>query len=121
MPEQAYEWIEYKVVDGVATITFNAPQFNNALGLKGLQEFSMLFIAPRPTTPSVLCWSPGEARPSGRVQPEGNSRQKTSTSKKSPLTFACWQCGGTRSSSVHPYAETDPAAVNGVAAAPGLE
>jgi enoyl-CoA hydratase/carnithine racemase len=39
MPEQAYEWIEYKVSDGVATITFNAPQFNNALGLKGLQEF----------------------------------------------------------------------------------
>ena len=38
MSEQAYEWIDYKVADGVATITFNAPQFGNALGLKGLQE-----------------------------------------------------------------------------------
>src|SRR3954465_7003372 len=39
MSEQAYDWIEYKVAHGVATITFIAPQFNNALGLKGLQEF----------------------------------------------------------------------------------
>ena len=39
MSEQTYEWIEYKLADGVATITFNAPRFNNALGLKGLQEF----------------------------------------------------------------------------------
>jgi 2-(1,2-epoxy-1,2-dihydrophenyl)acetyl-CoA isomerase len=39
MAEQAYEWIEYKVANGVATIIFNAPQFANALGLKGLQEF----------------------------------------------------------------------------------
>jgi 2-(1,2-epoxy-1,2-dihydrophenyl)acetyl-CoA isomerase len=39
MSEQAYEWIEYRMADGVATITFNAPQFSNALGLKGLQEF----------------------------------------------------------------------------------
>ena len=39
MSEKAYEWIEYKLADGVATITFIAPQFNNALGLKGLQEF----------------------------------------------------------------------------------
>ena len=39
MTESKYEQIEYKVVDGVATITFNVPQFGNALGLKGLQEF----------------------------------------------------------------------------------
>ena len=39
MPEHDYEWIEYRVADGVATITFNAPQFANALGLAGLQEF----------------------------------------------------------------------------------
>ena len=39
MSDKAYEWIEYKLTDGVATITFIAPQFNNALGLKGLQEF----------------------------------------------------------------------------------
>ena len=32
MSGQAYEWIEYKVAHGVATITFIAPQFNNALG-----------------------------------------------------------------------------------------
>jgi 2-(1,2-epoxy-1,2-dihydrophenyl)acetyl-CoA isomerase len=39
MAEHAYQWIEYKVDDGAATITFNAPQFGNALGLAGLQEF----------------------------------------------------------------------------------
>src|SRR4249919_2004351 len=39
MSEQTYEWIEYELADGVATITFNAPRFGNALGLKGLQEF----------------------------------------------------------------------------------
>jgi enoyl-CoA hydratase/carnithine racemase len=39
MSEQAYEWIEYRIADSVATITFKAPQFSNALGLKGLQEF----------------------------------------------------------------------------------
>jgi enoyl-CoA hydratase/carnithine racemase len=39
MSEQAYDWIEYKIAHGVATITFVAPKFNNALGLKGLQEF----------------------------------------------------------------------------------
>src|SRR4029453_10168304 len=39
MSDKAYEWIEYKLTDGVATIPFIAPQFNNALGLKGLQEF----------------------------------------------------------------------------------
>ena len=33
MSDKAYEWIEYKLTDGVATITFIAPQFNNALGL----------------------------------------------------------------------------------------
>jgi hypothetical protein len=38
MPDQNYEWISYKLADGVATITFNAPHFGNALGLKGLQE-----------------------------------------------------------------------------------
>jgi hypothetical protein len=35
---------------GVATVTFIAPQFNNALGLKGLQEFLTRFIARRQTT-----------------------------------------------------------------------
>jgi 2-(1,2-epoxy-1,2-dihydrophenyl)acetyl-CoA isomerase len=39
MSDQAYEQIEYQIADGVATITFNVPQFRNALGLKGLQEF----------------------------------------------------------------------------------
>ena len=39
MAEHGYEWIEFTVGNGVATITFNAPQFGNALGLKGLQEF----------------------------------------------------------------------------------
>src|SRR6476660_7153981 len=39
MSEQGYEWIEYKLADGVAAITFIAPQVNNALGLNGLQEF----------------------------------------------------------------------------------
>ena len=39
MAEHGYEWIEFTVRNGVATITFNAPQFGNALGLKGLQEF----------------------------------------------------------------------------------
>ena len=39
MSEPNYEWIEHKVENGVATITFNAPQYGNALGLKGLQEF----------------------------------------------------------------------------------
>jgi 2-(1,2-epoxy-1,2-dihydrophenyl)acetyl-CoA isomerase len=39
MSEQGYEWIEYKLADRVAAITFIAPQVNNALGLKGLQEF----------------------------------------------------------------------------------
>jgi enoyl-CoA hydratase/carnithine racemase len=38
MADQNYDWISYKLADGVATITFNAPQFGNALGLKGLQE-----------------------------------------------------------------------------------
>src|SRR5262249_58013428 len=39
MSEPNYEWIEHKVANGVATITFNAPQYGTALGLKGLQEF----------------------------------------------------------------------------------
>jgi enoyl-CoA hydratase/carnithine racemase len=39
MAGSSYEWIDYKVADGVAMITFNAPQFGNALGLNGLQEF----------------------------------------------------------------------------------
>jgi len=39
MAGSSYEWIDYKVADGVATITFNAPQFGNALGLNGLREF----------------------------------------------------------------------------------
>lgn len=34
MADQNYDWISYKLADGVATITFNAPQFGNALGRK---------------------------------------------------------------------------------------
>jgi 2-(1,2-epoxy-1,2-dihydrophenyl)acetyl-CoA isomerase len=39
MQIQPYEQIEYKLEDNVATIMFNMPKHNNALGLKGLQEF----------------------------------------------------------------------------------
>jgi 2-(1,2-epoxy-1,2-dihydrophenyl)acetyl-CoA isomerase len=38
MAEQAYQWIEYELTAGAVTITLNAPQFGNALGLAGLQE-----------------------------------------------------------------------------------
>ena len=63
MSEQTYEWIEYKIADGVATITFNAPQFNNALGLRVCRSFSTRSIGPRQTTPLARSWSPGGARP----------------------------------------------------------
>ncbi len=39
MADPKYKWIDYDVAEGVATIMFNAPQFGNALGLTGLQEF----------------------------------------------------------------------------------
>ena len=54
MSEKAYEWIEYKLADCVATITFNAPQFNNALGLKGLQEFLDALYVPKRRETSAL-------------------------------------------------------------------
>jgi 2-(1,2-epoxy-1,2-dihydrophenyl)acetyl-CoA isomerase len=38
MPDKGYECIELRAVDGVATITFNLPQYGNALNLKGVQE-----------------------------------------------------------------------------------
>jgi len=38
MADRGYESIELRVVDGVATITFNLPQYGNALNLKGVQE-----------------------------------------------------------------------------------
>jgi len=38
MASTAYESIELDIQDGVATITFNLPQYGNALNLKGVQE-----------------------------------------------------------------------------------
>ena len=38
MANTAYERIELHVEDGVATLTFNLPQYGNALDLKGVQE-----------------------------------------------------------------------------------
>ena len=57
MSEQAYEWIEYKLADCVATITFNAPQFGNALGLKGLQEFLDALYRGRSARGMLALWS----------------------------------------------------------------
>ena len=64
MSEKAYEWIEYKLADCVATITFNAPQFNNALGLKGLQEFLDALYRAEADDTSGRWSSPAAAGPS---------------------------------------------------------
>ena len=76
MSEQAYEWIEYRMADGVATITFNAPQFNNALGLEGLQEFlNALYRAEADdAVGAVVVTGRGKAFCAG-FQSEGNSSQ----------------------------------------------
>ena len=76
MSEQAYEWIEYRMADGVATITFNAPQFSNALGLEGLQEFlNALYRAEADdAVGAVVVTGRGKAFCAG-FQSEGNSSQ----------------------------------------------
>ncbi len=38
MSRETYEHVRFEVVDGVGKITFDLPQFSNALGLKGVQE-----------------------------------------------------------------------------------
>jgi enoyl-CoA hydratase/carnithine racemase len=38
MPDKAYTSIELRIDDGIATLTFNLPQYGNALHLKGVQE-----------------------------------------------------------------------------------
>ncbi len=73
MSEQAYEWIEYRMADGVATITFNAPQFSNALGLKGLQEFlNALYRADADDAVRCGCGHRAWQGLLRRIQSEGN-------------------------------------------------
>ena len=107
MSDKAYEWIEYKLTDGVATITFIAPQFNNALGLKsaGVSRRAV----PRRGGRRGRRGGGHGARQGllRRFQSQGN-RSRTSTWKKSPRTFACCDVVASDPSSVHPHAQADP-------------
>ena len=108
MSDKAYEWIEYKLTDGVATITFIAPQFNNALGLKGLQEFlDALYHAEADDAVGAVVVT-GAARPSAPVSISRKSRSRTSTWKsRRALSRAC-DVVASDPSSVHPHAQADP-------------
>ena len=85
------------MADGVATITFNAPQFNNALGLKGLQEFlNALYRAEADdAVGAIVVTGRGKAFCAGFNLKE--IPVKDLDIEKSLRTFVWWRCGGTRS------------------------
>jgi enoyl-CoA hydratase/carnithine racemase len=67
MAQKAYESIILDIKDGVATLTFNLPQYGNALNLKGVQEtLDALYVAEsREEVGAVVLTGKGKAFCSG--------------------------------------------------------
>ena len=88
MADQNYEWISYKLADGVATITFNAPQFGNALGLKGLQELLDALYRSEAREDVGAIVLTGRGKPFAQVSISKKFQRQTSMSKQLPGIFA---------------------------------
>ena len=109
MSEKASEWIDYKLADGVATITFIAPQFNNALGLKGLQEFlNALYRAEADdAVGAVVVTGRGKAFCAGFNLKEVPVKDLDVETGRRALSRAC-DVVASDPASVHPHAQANP-------------